>query len=231
MIPGKREARLAGLLYFLFVLAGPFCLIYVPGKIMVSGDAPATAANLLAHETLLRISVAVFLSGLAVWVVLGVVLQHMFSSVSKPLATMLLVFVAIAAGLGFANEVNYLAAIAVLRGDEFSMLGLPQRQAAAMLFMRLHSLGIVVSEMFWGLWLLPFGLLVIRSRFIPKLLGFWLLLDGAAYIAICLIDLISPGYGNLAFKVAQPALLAELAIMLWLITVGVRPQSASNAGS
>jgi hypothetical protein len=76
--------------------------------------------------------------------------------------------------------------------------------------------------MFWGLWLLPFGLLIVRSHFIPRLLGIWLLLDGVAWIVLCLVALLAPIYNDLAFKVAQPAVFAELAVMLWLMTIGVR---------
>ena len=223
MLPAKRDARIAGWLYFLFVAPGPFCLMYVPDKIMVRGDAAATAANVLAHEMLLRTSVVIWLLGLAIWVVLAVVLYRLFNGVSKALASLLVIFVAVSAGIGFLNELNNLAAILVLRGNEFTgMLTQPQRQAVAMLFLRLHGQGHAVNEMFWGLWLLPFGLLIARSHFIPRLLGIWLLLDGFAWMALSMVALLAPTSYDLAFKVAQPAMFAELAVMLWLITVGVR---------
>jgi hypothetical protein len=223
MVPNKRDARIAGWLYFLFAAPGPFCLFYVPNKIMVRSDAAATASNLLAHEMLLRLSVVIWLLGLALWIVMAMVLYRLFGGVSKPLATLLVVFVAVSATIGYLNELNNLAAILVLRGNEFvGALMQPQREAVAMLFLRLHGQGNAINEMFWGLWLLPFGLLIVRSHFIPRLLGIWLLLDGVAWIVLCLVALLAPIYNDLAFKVAQPAVFAELAVMLWLMTIGVR---------
>jgi hypothetical protein len=73
-----------------------------------------------------------------------------------------------------------------------------------------------------GLWLLPFGLLIARSGFIPRLLGIWLLLDGLAWMGMCAVALLAPSYNDLAFKVGQPVFFAEPAVMLWLITIGVR---------
>jgi hypothetical protein len=223
MFPTKRDARIAGWLYLLFVAPGPFCLMYVPNKIMVPGDAAATAANLLAHEMLLRTSVVLWLIAMAVWIVLGFALYRLFNGVSKALASLLVIFVAISAGIGFLNELNNLAAILVLRGNEFAgTLTQPQREAVAMLFLRLHGQGHAVNEMFWGLWLLPFGLLIVRAYFIPRLLGIWLLLDGFAWIGLSIVALLAPSYNDVAFKAAQPAVFAELAVMLWLITIGVR---------
>jgi hypothetical protein len=223
MVPAKRDARIAGWLYFLFAAPGPFCLLYVPNKIMVRGDAAATAANVLAHEMLLRTSVVVWLLGMALWIVVALAIYRLFNGVSRALSSLLVIFVAVSAGIGFLSELNNLAAIVVLRGNEFgATLTQPQREAVAMLFLRLHGQGNAVNEMFWGLWLLPFGLLILRSHFIPRLLGIWLLLDGCAWMALSMVALLTPTYNNLAFKLAQPAVFAELAVMLWLITVGVR---------
>jgi hypothetical protein len=231
MVPAKRDARIAGWLYILFAAPAPFCLLYVPNKIMVRGDAAATAANLLAHEMFLRTSVVVWLLGMAIWIVLALALYRLFNGVSKALASLLVIFVAVSAGIGFLNEVNNLAAILVLRGSEFAgPLTQPQREAVAMLFLRLHGQGIAVNEMLWGLWLLPFGLLIARSHFIPRLLGIWLLLDGFAWMGLSTVALLAPSYHDLAFKAAQPAVFAELAVMLWLITIGVRgPASERRA--
>jgi Domain of unknown function (DUF4386) len=228
MVPPKRDARIAGWLYFLFAAPGPFCLMYVPHKIMVPGDAAATAANLLAHEMLLRASVVIWLLGLALWIVMALVLYRLFSGVSKALASALVIFVAISVGIGFLNELNNLGAMLVLSAKEFAgPLTQPQREALAMLFLRLHGQGHAINEMFWGLWLLPFGLLIARSRFIPRLLGIWLLLDGFAWMVLSVVALLVPRYNDVAFKAAQPAVFAELAVMLWLIVIGVRAPAAA----
>ena len=223
MLPTKRDARIAGWLYFLFAAPGPFCLLYVPNKILVRGDAVAAAANVLAHEMLLRTSVVIWLLGMALWIVTALALYRLFNGFSKALSSLLVIFVAVSAAIGFLNELNNLAAIVVLRGNEFvGALTQPQREAVAMLFLRLHGQGNAVNETFWGLWLLPFGLLITRSQFIPRLLGIWLLLDGFAWMGLSMVALLAPSYHDLAFKLAQPAVFAELAVMLWLMTIGVR---------
>jgi hypothetical protein len=198
---------------------------------MVRGDAAATAGHVLAHEMLLRTSVVIWLLGLAVWIVMAVALYRLFNGVSKTLALLLVIFVAVSAGIGFVNELNNLAAIVVLRSNEFAgVLTQPQREAVAMLFLRLHGQGHAVNEMFWGLWLLPFGLLIVRSHFIPRLLGIWLLLDGFAWMGLSAVALLAPSYNDLAFRAAQPAVFAELAVMLWLMTIGVHaPTSEGHA--
>ena len=232
MIPSKRDARIAGWLYLLFAAPGPFCLMYVPGKIIVHGDAAATAANLAAHETLLRTSVLVWVLGMAIWILMALQLQRLFASVSSGLTRLLVIFVAISAGIGVMNELNNLAAIVVLRSQDFAnVLTQPQREALAILFLRLHGQGTAINEMFWGLWLLPFGLLIVRSKFIPRLLGIWLLLDGVAWIGLCAIAILAPSYNDVAFKAAQPAVFAELAVMLWLITIGIRTRGGDAASA
>jgi tellurite resistance protein TehA-like permease len=118
---------------------------------MVSGDATGTAASVLAHQMLLRTSVVVWLLGMAIWIVMALVLCRLFNGVSKPLAWLLVIFVAVSAGIGMLNELNNLAAILVLRGSEFAgVLTQSQRDAAAMLFLRLHGQGNAVNEMLWG---------------------------------------------------------------------------------
>src|SRR6266478_8673755 len=86
--------------------------------------------------------------------------------------------------------------------------------------LRLHSIGNTVNETFWGLWLVPFGTLVYRSGFLPRFLGAWLVVNGAAYVALSGIGLMRPELSGKAFLYAQPLLFGELAIMLWLIIKG-----------
>jgi len=115
------------------------------------------------------------------------------------------------------------AALALARASEsLTVLDQTQREALAILFLRLHSIGNTVNETFWGLWLVPFGMLVYRSGFLPRFLGAWLVVNGAAYVALCGIGLMRPELSGKAFLYAQPLLFGELAIMLWLIIKGAK---------
>jgi len=125
----------------------------------------------------------------------------------------------------FVNTLNDAAALLLVRGPDFlSVFAQPQLEALAMLFLRLHHHGVVANEIFWGLWLLPFGLLVRRSGFIPRVLGTWLILNGIAYVVISLPGLLAPQYESLVFNSALPATLGEIAIVLWLLIKGAKVQ-------
>jgi hypothetical protein len=107
------------------------------------------------------------------------------------------------------------------RGADFlAVFDKPQRDALAMLFIRLHHQGVVANEIFWGLWLIPFGLLVYRSTFLPRVLGVWLIVNGLAYVAVSLSSLAFPQYQDEVGSIVFPALLGEVAIMLWLVIKG-----------
>ena len=100
-----------------------------------------------------------------------------------------------------------------------------------MLFLNLHHSGFVVAEIFWGLWLFPLGLLVYRSRFLPRLLGIWLVFAGVAWVTLSLTGLLSPQYSDKLYAYAQPALFGEVAFMLWLVIKGAKPPALDIAAS
>jgi hypothetical protein len=133
--------------------------------------------------------------------------------------------VLVSAAITFVNELNNIAALTLFRGGDFlAGFDMPQRNALAMLFLRLHSHGHFINEIFWGLWLLPFGVLVMRSGFLPRILGILLVVNGFTYVAISLTWLMLPAYGNTVFRAATPALLGELWITLWLLIKGANEQ-------
>ena len=89
--------------------------------------------------------------------------------------------------------------------------------------------GTLVNEVFWGLWLLPFGWLVVYSRFLPRWLGYWLLLDGVCWVVTGVCGFLAPGYTDVLFRAFQPAFLAELAALLWLLIVGAKDMTRSES--
>ena len=120
----------------------------------------------------------------------------------------------------------------LVRGANFlSVFEKPQRDALAMLFLRLHHQEIVAAEILWGLWLFPLAILVYRSRFLPRFLGVWLIINGFAYLTTSFTGLLLPQYENMVSNIAFPALLGEMAIMLWLLIKGAKSQSLNAAAS
>ncbi|HEY7213071.1 MAG TPA: DUF4386 domain-containing protein [Thermoanaerobaculia bacterium] len=225
MQPTVKTARIAGALYLSMVVTGPFSLIYLPNKLIVPGNATATAGKVLAFEMLFRLGIVADLVGSVMFILLAMALYRLFSGVNKTHASLLVVLVLVSATIGFVNVLSNIAALNLFRGADFlTAFDKPQRDALGMLFLRLHGQGNVINEIFWGLWLFPFGVLVMRSRFLPRLLGVLLIVNCFAYLAISLTSLLFPDYGNLLFRASQPALFGELWIMLYLLIKGMRQE-------
>jgi hypothetical protein len=230
MHPLKKSARIAGAIYLSMVITGPFSLIYVPNKLIVRGNGAATADNILAHETMFRLAILADLVGSVIFICLGIALYKLLSGVSKTWAGLMVAFVLVSAAVGFLNTLNNIAALTLFRGADFlAVFDKTQRDALGMLFVRLHSQGIFTNEIFWGLWLFPFGLLVFRSGFLPRFIGCWLMINCFGYVALSITALFLPSYYGAAFKWAQPVLFGELAIMLWLLIKGAKVPTPSSA--
>lgn len=132
----------------------------------------------------------------------------------------------------FVNVLNDIAALVLVSGADFlSVFEKPQLDALAYLFLGLHNHGIIVASIFWGLWLFPFGMLVIRSGFIPRVFGVLLMIAGVAYLASSFTALVLPRYAPLVEKVAMPLYFGELPVIFFLLIWGAktRPPDAPAA--
>src|SRR5437667_11781137 len=165
----SRNARIAGLLY-LTLLTAPLRLIYIPSKLFVAGNATATASNIAAHEMLFRLGIVSDLFTATMAIFLTLALYRLFQGVDQALARLMVILGALmVTPIYFLNTINDAAALLLARGTDFlSVFDKPQRDALVMVFLRMHGQGILANEVFWGLWLFPFGLLVYRSRFLPR---------------------------------------------------------------
>src|SRR6266704_6729167 len=227
MYPTVKAARIAGGIYLLMVLTAPFSLIYVPSKLIVRGNALATADNILAHETMFRLSIFGDLIGHVIFICLAIALYRLLSNVNKTWALLMVAFVLVSAAVGFLNALNNIAAVILFRGGEFlDVIDKTQRDALAMLFVRLHNQGEFISEIFWGEWLFPFGLLVYRSGFLPRILGIWLIVACFAWVALSITAQFFPQDYQTVFAWLQPAFFAEMAIMLYFLIRGANVASA-----
>src|SRR5262249_7332339 len=137
MKPGVNAARIAGAIYLSMVLIAPFSMLYVPEKLIVSGNANATAANILAHETLFRLSIFGDLIGQVICICLAVALYRLLSGVGRTWALLMIAFVLVSAAVAFLNTLNSIAALLLFHGADFlSVLAKAQREALGMLFIR-----------------------------------------------------------------------------------------------
>lgn len=228
----KKTARIAGLLYLLVAFTGPFVLIYVPGKLFVPGDATATANNILAHETLFRAYIALGIVGELLFVSVVLLLYQLLKGVNRQLATVMVILIMIDVPLAFLSIANQIATLTFVRGADFlAVFDKPQRDALATLLINIERQGVLVSEVFWGLWLLPLGVLVYRSGFIPRLLGVWLFINGIAYVIMSFTGILLPELLDIVKKITFPILFGELALTLWLLIVGVKSKPLGSTAS
>lgn len=219
-----KAARVAGVLYLLIAITAPIGLMYVPGKLIVPGDATATADRLRASESLLRLGIGSELFHQAIAIFLVLALYRLFKGVDEKQAVLMVILGAlVSVPIMFLNVLNEIAALVLVSGAEFlSVFDKRQLDALAYLSLRLHDQGIVVAAIFWGLWLFPFGLLVIRSGFIPRLLGVLMMIAGVGYLASSFTSLLLPQYGALVGQVALILEMGELPIIFWLLIWGTR---------
>jgi hypothetical protein len=232
MSSAKNPGRFAGLLYLLTSIVGFFAMAYVPGKLIVHGNAAATANNIAASETLFRLGIAGELIGMAGFIFVAMALYDLLKGVNRRHALLMLILIVVSVPIAFLNELNSIAALVLVRGADFlSTFEKPQRDALAMLFVNLHRYGFVVAEIFWGLWLFPLGLLVYRSRFLPRFLGVWLALAGFAWVILSLTGVLLPQYQGKVDTYTQAAVFGELAFMFWLVIKGAKPQAVGAAAS
>jgi len=232
MHPTDKAARVAGALYLLLLFA-PLRLIYIPSALFVRGNATATANNIAAHELLFRLGIAgdLFTGTMVIFLVLA--LYRLFKGVDQSLAALMVILGGLmVAPIYFLNTLNDVAALLLARGVDFlSVFEKPQRDALAMLFLRLHHQGVVANEIFWGLWLFPLALLVIKSGFLPRFLGVWLMINGFAYVITSFTGLLLPEYEGIVSNITFPALLGELVFMLWLVIKGAKVQPSAAAAA
>ena len=222
----QKSARIAGLLYLLLAVTGVFSLIYVPTTLFVFGDATATADNILSSELLYRAGILSGLISNVLFVFLVLALYRLLKDISHKQAILMVTFVVISVATSFANTFNQIAALIILSGADFlSVFEKPELESIAYVFLRLHSQGIQIIQIFWGLWLFPFGLLVYRSGFIPKILGVLLMIAGFGYLLGSFMFQILPQYDDALSTFIMVLEMGELPIIFWLLIVGAKAQS------
>jgi len=217
--------RIAGLWYLLLIGIGPLFLIYIPNKLFVTGNAAATAANIAAHERLFRFGILAEMVGGLILIFLVLALYRLFRGVDQYLGMLVIILGGVMPGvLYFVNVVSELGALMLLNGADFlSVFDKPQREALALLFLRLHHYQINASLLLAGAWLFPLATLVYRSRFLPRFIGVWLAVGGFGWLILTFTAILAPEYQDKAFVISQPGFFGEIALMLWLVIKGAKP--------
>lgn len=213
-----RTARLAGALYLLLAL-GSFFAFFVRADLIVPDNAAATAHNILTNEAIFRTSSVSEIIGQTAFALLALALYELFKPVNRRLALLTGILILVPVPMALLNMQNLFGVLPLLHSGSAPL------QAQAMTLLDLHASGIMIAQFFWGLWLIPFGWLVIKSGFLPKVLG-WLLIAGSAgYLVESAGKLLAPGNEFMA-TLASPLLavsgIGEMATVLWLLVFGVK---------
>ena len=226
----KQQARYAGFLYLLVAIIAPFAVFYIPGKLVVRGDAVETATRVAASESLFRVGIYGHLLSTMLFLFTVLALYRLLKAVNQAQALTMLVLVAVGSAVAFTVEVNRLAAVMIFGGTDFlAVFDKRQLDAMGYMFLRLGSLGGSVAQIFWGLWLFPFGLLVVRSGFIPRAFGFLLMIAGSAYLVSASTGLLAPQHSALVGRFAMPLYFGEVPIIFWLLIWGAREPRVAAA--
>ena len=218
-------ARTTGLLYFIVVLTGIFGLAYVPSQLFVSGDGVATVQNIRASEGLYRLGIAAGFVCCIAFLLLPLSFHRLLSHVDRRAAFLMVGFAVVSVPLSLGNLTNKLDVLTLLSGKAFLSAYSPEQLGAAvMLSLAKYNSGILIAELFWGLWLLPLGILVYRSGMLPRALGAFLILGCFGYLLDVFGRTAVSGYSATALSnyVTLPAAVGEIGTCLWLLAFGAK---------
>lgn len=225
MATQQRTGRLAGGVYLVVIATGIFSLAYVPSRISVGDDPAATLANVIAHADLFRAGIAAFALEQIAFLLLPLLLYRVFAAAHRPAATLMVALAVTGVPIALAALAHRLEAMTLLTDPALARaLSDGQLQMLAMAALKSWSSHIFLASLFWGLWLLPFGWLVWRTRAIPRALGVLLMLGGIGYLLNVFGELLIPGYATTALSnyATLPASLGEIGSGLWLTLFGAR---------
>lgn len=220
----RRDGRIAGALYLVVVATGMFCLAWVPSQL---GTGVADAA---AHIGLFRAGIAAFMAMQVAFLLLPLALYRVLGDVDRRAATLMVALAAASVPIGLMALSHRMEALSLL--DSTAAHATAAVDAAFAASLQRYGHGLRIASLFWGLWLLPFGWLVLRSARIPRVLGVLLMLGGIGYV-VKVFGGLMPGFADSAFAryATLPAALGEIGSCLWLLAFGARAGRVPSAAS
>lgn len=219
----QRTARLAGVLYLIITVAAIFAHFYVPSNIIVPGDATATANNIKDSMTLFRVGgIGGELIVLLSEIVLSIILYELFRPVNRTISLLAAVSRLVMTTIHGLNLINYFFVLILLSGAGFlSIFDASQLNSLVMLFLEAHSYGFTIGIAFLTLHVFALGYLIIKSGYIPKILGILFIAAGFGYLIDSFALLLSASYQTTPTLISVLIAIAEIAFPLWLLIKGV----------
>lgn len=224
-------ARLSGLLYLLLILTGVYGLMYVPMKLIDWNDPAVTAGNLRTHDLFFRVGILSEIACFVFFVFLPLSLYKLLSHVGRGWAATMVVLALVSIPVSFVNVVKHVDVAFLLEGHAYlDAIPTEQLHAQVMYLLASYNNASLVSNIFWGAWLFPLGVLVYKSRQIPRILG-WFLIIGSFSFLVEFILVFVLSQKAAPWYVGVPGMLGEFGICLWLLIFGIRAQPAGPAAS
>ncbi len=226
MMPQNRPSRLPGLLYLIVVVTGLFSLLYVPAQLRDAAGPATVWTAITAHTGLFRQGIASLLVNQVAFLLLPLALYPRLRPFGGSWAAAMVALAVPSVPITLLGVVHRLDALSVVAGSSLAaQVPAEQLRGAAALALETYGNGLLVASLFWGLWLLPFGLLAYRARLVPRLLAVFLMLGCAGYLATVFGTVLVPGFeaSQLAGLVRLPAAIGEIGTCLWLLLAGARP--------
>jgi len=221
----NKKARLAGILYLILIVCGILNLVYIPSQLIDWDSAPQTLDNIMASEWLFRLGVVFGIITFLAFLLLPLALYRLLEEVNRTYALLMVIFALISIPISFVNLLNKFSILTLIGEAEDAGLGAgPELAEQVMFYLRAYNNGIELSQVFWGLWLWPFGYLVFRSGFLPKVLGILLMAGCVGYLITFFAGFLYPEFYKTKFAdlVGLPASIGEIGTCLWLLIAGAR---------
>jgi len=226
MTPTKKTARLAGLLWLLMIVFGLFSQLFVRERLIIPGDAAATAASILSNAFLFRLGFVSDLAMMVCYLLTPLVFCRLFMKVDKGLSILTAVFGLTGTAIGMLALLNEYAALLVISGaDYLKVFDAGQLQALSMLFLDLNDNGYLIAHIFFALWVLPLGILVYRSGFLPRVFGILFIAETVLGLTSLLIHFLAPN-AALEENLLWLSALAEFSFTFWLLARGINESKA-----
>lgn len=223
----NKTARMAGFLYFIYIVITIIADVFGRSPLIVFGDAAATARSIMASEWQFQIGVTGDLVSIVFFLLTAWALYTLLKPVNKDLALLFLLLNLSGTAVYSINLLNQFAAVLLLSGADFlKVFQTDQMQALAMFFLNLHRNGYWIAQIFFGAWLLPLGYLVYKSGFLPKILGVVMMVHFVGWTMTSLQFFLFPDFTAITYITYPLGFISEFGLTLWLLIKGVKNQES-----
>lgn len=225
MLPNNKTARLAGLLYLVLVVGGIVNLLYIPSRFIVWESPSETLSNIITSEMLFRVGILSGIVTFLFYILLPLALYKLLNHINKSHALLMVIFALTSVPISFVNMLNKFSILTLIGNANYlKELTTEELQFQVMFYLNAYNNGNQLSQIFWGLWLFPFGYLVFKSGFLPKVLGVLLMAGCFGWIISFLGGFLITDYNETTIStiVGLPAAIGEIGICLWLLIMGTK---------